>query len=226
MRLGAHARGHRRRRGGSQLRRGRCPPSVTTGDFNADGQLDLATANSNSDNVSVLLNACNAQLTALSPAQVWVGLKNSDAVGLRLDLLAEVSLNESRIGAGQLHNVASGSSGFNNARLNAVPLILFIPVEVLSGDVLSLTLSVRRTCFGGGHNSGTPRLWFNDSQADSRFGATIDDEISEFFLLEDFVLDTILGLGPKTIIDVAVNNKAPCPARPYTPFGTWSITLP
>ena len=31
------------------------PVSVTTGDFNADGKLDLATANYNTDNVSVLL---------------------------------------------------------------------------------------------------------------------------------------------------------------------------
>ena len=42
-------------RGGGELRRGRWSFSVTTGDFNADGKLDLATANFNSDNVSVLL---------------------------------------------------------------------------------------------------------------------------------------------------------------------------
>ena len=34
------------------------PYSVTTGDFNGDGMTDLATANSNSDDVSVLLNQC------------------------------------------------------------------------------------------------------------------------------------------------------------------------
>jgi len=38
---------------------GDVPFSVTTGDFNEDGNLDLATANQNSDTVSVLLNTCN-----------------------------------------------------------------------------------------------------------------------------------------------------------------------
>ena len=82
-------------------------------------------------------------------------------------------LNGDKIGEGQLNNVASGSSGFNNAKLNTIPLTLAAPVELLENDELEITLSVRRTCSGGGHNSGTPRLWFNDSQAKSGFGATI-----------------------------------------------------
>jgi hypothetical protein len=165
------------------------------------------------------------EFTALSPANVWVGLKNSDAVGLRVDLKAEVFLNATKVGEGQLNNVASGSSGFNNAKFNSIPLTLFEPVEVVSGDTLSLTLSVRRTCFGGGHNSGTPRLWFNDSQANSRFGATIEDAASEFFLREGFALSTSAGTSKRSI-DVPVDSKAPCPDRPFKPFGTWSLTLP
>jgi hypothetical protein len=39
---------------------GAFPRSVTTGDFNGDGQLDLAVANENSNSVSVLLNTCTA----------------------------------------------------------------------------------------------------------------------------------------------------------------------
>jgi Transposase domain (DUF772) len=71
-------------------------------------------------------------LTALSPAEVWVGVKNSDAVGLRLDLKAEMYLNATKVGEGQLINVASGSSGFTNARLHAIPLTLL--VEKRSND--------------------------------------------------------------------------------------------
>jgi hypothetical protein len=165
-------------------------------------------------------------LTALSPAKVWVGLKNSDAVGLRLDLKAEVFLDDTKIGEGQLNNVSSGSSGFNNAKLNTIPLTLFAPVEVPEDAILEITVSVRRTCFGGGHNSGTPRLWYNDSQANSRFGATIEDTTSDFFLRDGFALATTPGPGPKKTIDVPVDNKAPCPDRPFKPFGTWSIVLP
>jgi hypothetical protein len=62
------------------------------------------------------------ELTTLNPAKVWVGLKNSDAVGLRLDLLAEVFLHGTKVGEGQLCNVASGSSGFHNAKLNNIDL--------------------------------------------------------------------------------------------------------
>ena len=36
------------------------PQSVAVGDFNGDGKLDLAVANSGSDTVSVLLNTCGA----------------------------------------------------------------------------------------------------------------------------------------------------------------------
>src|SRR6185503_8300049 len=43
-------------RPGQSLAAGKDPFSVTTGDFNRDGHLDLAVANAASDNVSVLLN--------------------------------------------------------------------------------------------------------------------------------------------------------------------------
>jgi hypothetical protein len=79
-------------------------------------------------------------LTSLSPAKVWIGLKNSDAVGLRLDLKAEVYLTAAKIGEGQLTNVASGSSAFNNAQLNTIPLTLTAPVEVPANASLKLTL--------------------------------------------------------------------------------------
>ena len=162
-------------------------------------------------------------LTALSPAEVWVGVKNSDAVGLRLDLKAEVYLNATKIGEGQPINVASGSSGFTNARLHAIPLTLLTPAEVAADVELELTLSVRRTCAGGGHNSGTPRLWYNDSQANSRFSATIAEAPSTLFLRGGFALNPVAGASKKSI-DVPTESKASCPNRPFKPFGTRSLT--
>lgn len=200
--------------------------SVNCVDADSDGICDLP-FNISTNNVDALPLAVGAtELFLLGPAKVWVGLKNSDAVGLRLDLKAEVYVNTSKVGEGQLNDVASGSSGFNNALLDTIPLTLFTPVEVFPGDALRFTLLVRRTCFGAGHNSGTARLWFNDSQANSRFGATIGDTASDLFLLDGFVLDTTPGPGPKKAIDVSVDNKAACPDRPFKPFGTWSMTLP
>jgi hypothetical protein len=170
--------------------------------------------------------AAAKQLTALSPARVWVGLKNSDAVGLQLDLRAEVLLNGTTIGVGELNNVSSGSSGFNNAKLNTIPLSLFAPIEVPANAALKITLSVRRSCSGGGHPTGTARLWVHDSQANSRFGAMIGETASDLFLRSGFVLATTPGAGPKQTIDVGVDNKASCPNRPFKPFGTWNMTLP
>lgn len=57
-------------------------------------------------------------LSALSPAKVWVGLANSDDVGIRFDLQAIVSVNGSLVGSGHLDSLAGGSSGFNNVKLN------------------------------------------------------------------------------------------------------------
>ena len=57
-------------------------------------------------------------MTAVGPANVWIGLKNSDDVGTRFDLLAEVLKNGTVIGSGQVNSVSGGSSGFNNAILD------------------------------------------------------------------------------------------------------------
>ncbi len=68
--------------------------------------------------------AVGSTLSALSPAALWIGLKNSDAVGLRLDIRTEVLLDGVVIGMGEVSNVTSGSSGFNNAILRTIPLAL------------------------------------------------------------------------------------------------------
>ena len=46
------------------------------------------------------------QLSALGPVKIWVGLKNSDDVGIKFDLKAEVYLNGALIGSGQQNSVA------------------------------------------------------------------------------------------------------------------------
>jgi len=174
------------------------------------------------------------ELTALSPAKVWIGLKNSDDVGLRVDLMAEVLKDGALIGSGQLTNVWAGSSGFNNASLQSIALALSAgPVEVPAGAVLAITVSARRTCSGPGHSSGTVRLWYSGPPIDSgsrrsagsRFDATIDATSVDFFLRTGSALSQTAGTST-TAVDAFVNSVEPCPARRYTSLGTWSITLP
>jgi streptogramin lyase len=178
------------------------------------------------------------RLSALSPAKVWIGSRNSDDVGLRVDLLAEVLIKdggtETKVGQGELDNVAPGSSGFNNALLGSIPLALTGGVIDFPAEAgFEMRLSVRRTCSGLGHATGTVRLWYNGQSVDggagrdagSRFDATIDGSDDTYFLRSGFALDKTAG-SSRVSTDVAVNSLAPCPARPFSPFGTWSGTLP
>jgi large repetitive protein len=184
---------------------------------------DIVFANiTNTPFPTVVPQPANPAVEALAPAHAWIGLKNSDDVGTNFDLLAEVFRNGVLIGSGQVNNVSGGSSGFNNAKDRAITLALSSPGTsgACSGDTLSIKLSVRIGATG--HRSGTARLWYNDSQANSRFGVTIAGVPSDLYLLDGFVLGTSPGAGPKKTIDVFVDRNG---GNPWKPFGTWVKTF-
>jgi len=160
----------------------------------------------------------DVELTALS-SQVWIGLKNSDDVGTRFDLLAEALKNGVVVGSGQINNVPGGSSGFNNAAQRAIAMAVSTATGLVSGDVLGFRLSARIGATG--HRSGTARLWFNDAAANSRLIATIGGVASTFYLRDGFVLGTSPGTGPKKTIDVTVDRAKN--GNAFKAFGTWSI---
>lgn len=157
-------------------------------------------------------------MTAVGPANVWIGLKNSDDVGTRFDLLAEVLKNGTVVGSGQINSVSGGSSGFNNAILDVINMTLSNAVAFNHNDTLSFRLSVRVAATG--HRSGTARLWFNDAAANSRFDAIIDDSTNSYFLRNGFTLESTTGPGPKNTIDVLVDRAVG--GNPFKPFGTWN----
>ncbi|HWO02277.1 MAG TPA: HYR domain-containing protein [Blastocatellia bacterium] len=168
-------------------------------------------------------------LTALSPAMVWIGLKNSDDVGTKFDLLAEVLKNGSVVGSGQLNDVPGGSSAFNNAVLRSITLGLGSSVGIGAGDTLSFRLSARIAATSG-HTHGTARLWYNGAAIDtgpsrdagSRFDATIAGSTSNYFLRSPgFTLNTAAG-SSRVSVDVTVSNSG---GNPFVPFGTWSKTF-
>jgi predicted extracellular nuclease len=169
------------------------------------------------------------RLTVVGPSKVWIGLKNSDDVGTKFDLKAEVLKNGSVISTGQLNDVPGGSSGFNNAALRTISLALAEPVEIFPGDTVSFRLSVRVAATSG-HVSGTARLWYNGAPIDSgptrdagsRLAATIGGSAADYFLRTGFVLSTVAG-SPRTSIDVNVNRNVG--GNPFKPFGTWSKTF-
>lgn len=160
------------------------------------------------------------QLTVLDPAEVWIGLKNSDDVGIKFDLMAEAYVDSTLVSSGELASVPGGSSGFNNANLQTIPFDSFSGINSPSGSVLSIKVYARNACIGSGKNSGNARLWYNDSAANSSFGTTIGGTQSSRYLVENFGLSTSPGTGLKQKVDVAAGAKC----SPFKLFGTWSIT--
>jgi len=165
-----------------------------------------------------------------SPAKVWIGLANSDDVGIKFDLLATVYVNGAPVGSGELDSVPGGSSGFNNAILRTIPVNLTGgSVSVQSGDVLAVQISARNACVGSGHNSGRARLWYNGQPIDSgsgrdagsRFDASVVGSPDDYFLRTSFTLNTAPG-SSRTSVDVSAGVKC----GPFQSFGTWSETIP
>ena len=163
--------------------------------------------------------------------KVWIGLKDGPDIGLRVDLRAEMFVNGTLAGQGQLDNVWAGGTGFSNAILFSIS----VAAVNVSVGVLELTVSARRACSGAGRNSGTVRLWYNGNDVDSgpgrdassRVGATHSGNTKDFFLRDSFALDSTAG-SSRFFIDEFVDSSAACSGsgRPFTPFGTWSIPAP
>jgi hypothetical protein len=166
------------------------------------------------------------RVTTLGAGRAWIGLKNSDDVGTRFDLRTEVSVGSTTV-PHDVENVRGGSSGLARAVMDAIfpSTALDPPVAVDPDTVLRVTLSARITCSGATHGSGTARLWFGDAQASTSLDATIGDVTKTYYLRRDFTLTDVAGEGARSTRDVFVDSRAPCPSRPFTPFGTWSIKL-
>jgi FG-GAP repeat len=162
----------------------------------------------------------------VSLAALWIGLQNSDAVGLRIDLRTEVYNGSTLVAEGQANGVRTGSSGFNNAILHTVPL------EVLTSPFTTYTtviVSARVSCYEPGHLSGVARLWYNGRFIDT--GPTQDagsriqfHQMTNRFLRNDdgaLRLKTHAGTD-RTSLDLSLNSSAPCPERPFTTFPAFS----
>src|SRR5262249_36213832 len=106
------------------------------------------------------------KITAAGPADVWLGLKNSADVGTKFDVKAEVLKNNVVIASGQLNCVSLGSNSQtfikSKAALQAVQLAASgLPTPLVTGDKLSLRVSIRIAANGAPHSKATATLWFN-----------------------------------------------------------------
>jgi hypothetical protein len=138
------------------------------------------------------------------------------------------------VGQGELDNVPAGSSGFNNALLDSIPL-------ALSGGAADIPAGARPRDASVGaphllrrrpHIRDGPALVRRSARgqrprpdAGSRFDTTLDGANDDYYLRSGFALSKTAG-SSRVFADVPVNSPLPCPARPFSPFGTWSISLP
>ena len=92
-------------------------------------------------------------------------------------------------------------------------------MQVPAGAALAIKLSVRRTCVGGGHNSGTVRLWYNGAAIDtgstrsagSRFDATIDGVSTDYFLRTGLALSATAGTAQTFVGRGGQQHGSPVP---------------
>jgi len=192
----------------------------------------------------------NPQLTALEPAQLWVGLKNSDDRGAAFDLRVELARNGEPVASGLARCVV----GLSRNPTSPVPVAFdsFSPVSAKSGDVFSLKVSARMgtnpddtRCAvpGQTHTSSVGlRLYYDSASHGSRFGATMTPDSSEsFFLHSDGSFCSTPGEASAGVTTRSLDNTAPTATsdkckdsasgnpgggNPWKEIGAWSLTKP
>jgi len=118
------------------------------------------------------------QLTSLSDLHVWLGLKNSDDIGTRFDLRAEVYRNGVVVTAGESDCITAVTRNPDQAKEVVMPFGTFAPVNFDgSADNLSLKIMVwigtnGAGAFCGGHSNAVgARLYFDSVSRAAKFGA-------------------------------------------------------
>jgi hypothetical protein len=144
------------------------PPTSPTAAFVDTG---VALAGGNQWKVVGQWNAApgfvDGTLEGLGPLQIWLGLTNSDAQGLRFDIRAEILKNGAVIASGLTRCITGVTRDANRALRAVVPFAAFTSEPFDGGtDVLALRISARvgTTASGaacGGHVSGGLRVYFD-----------------------------------------------------------------
>jgi hypothetical protein len=118
-------------------------------------------------------------LTALSDLHVWLGLKNSDDIGTRFDLRAEVLRNGTLVASGETYCITGVTRNPSLAKEVTVSFGSASNGTFAATDVLSLKVLTRigttGGAFCGGHSSAVGlRLYFDATTRPSRFDTTFE----------------------------------------------------
>jgi hypothetical protein len=175
------------------------------------------------------------ELTTLSPAIVWIGLKNSDDQGTSFDLRAEVYLHATLVAAGLTRCIMGVTRNPHKAKEVMVPFGSIADGILDSGDIMSLKVLTRigtkpdGTRCAGHSNAVGLRLYYDAATRASRFGAELTPEpLTDFFLHSTSGSDYLDETTPTASTaqfkeSAAVNFKN---GNPWQAIGTWSTMLP
>lgn len=89
------------------------PRRIITGDFNGDGKMDVATANQNGNNVTVLLGQGNGMFTAMTGSPFTVGTTPSDLVAA--DVTGDGKIDIVTVNATSVSVLPGTGTGFGTA---------------------------------------------------------------------------------------------------------------
>jgi hypothetical protein len=118
-------------------------------------------------------------ITGIDPAHLWIGLRNSDDINTRFDLMAEMLLNGTPITSGLVRCIQNVIRDPKKAVEVVIPFGAFGSVPLVSGDVLAVRVSTRvgtlsDDSFCGGHNGTVGlRLYYDSVGYSSHVDATI-----------------------------------------------------
>jgi len=178
-------------------------------------KIDNGSCAASTDKVTVTRTSCMTKL--------WAGFSESGfgPGGRNVDLRAEVYKNGVLVGTGQLDNIQL-SLNFSAAVATLMSISLPAPLTSVSGDTLSFKLLTRLHPAGIFKSDLSVFLWFNSGSADTQFTVVANGQNRTFYLLDQFVLGTSHGPGPRQTITTVIqdgNNQV------FVPIGTWSYTF-
>ncbi len=186
-------------------------------------------------------------LTTLSPAKLWVGLKNSDDQGTQFDIKVEVLKNGTAVASGLQRCMTGLTRNPNLAKETNVAWDPFASLTYGSGDVLGFRVSTRvgtnpdgTKCAGpgGSHNNAVGlRLYYDSASQASHFDATITPNPNENLYLHSNGNPCgnaeSTGVTTRSLSDVApAGGSSKCKdsgsinfakGNPFSEIGTWNL---
>jgi hypothetical protein len=193
--------------------------SLVVNDGEADSSLDI---------VRITVLAAAKKLASLSPAKLWIGLKNSDDQGTNFDLRVELLKNGAVIASGETKDIQGVARNPDKAKEVAVPFGTISGGTLASRDALSLRVLAKTTDQGGHNNATGLRLYYDTANRPSGFGAEITpDPLRTFFLHSG--TSNVLAPTPPTAQTAQFKDSPGFDNKTgrtvFKEIGTWSLTV-